>query len=91
MDYILIGIMLFCVVMSLGELATIFPVSGSFASYSEQILPNFFPSTHMLINLTLEHSQAPVLSLLHGVSRWDGTIGCSGLLSCRSNSSPPRL
>ena len=37
-DFILIGLMLFCVVMALGELATVLPVSGSFASYSTRFL-----------------------------------------------------
>ncbi|KDN40886.1 putative amino acid permease [Tilletiaria anomala UBC 951] len=38
LDYILVGIMLFCVVMSLGELASVLPVSGSFATYSTRFL-----------------------------------------------------
>ncbi|MCO5552381.1 hypothetical protein L7F22_005892 [Adiantum nelumboides] len=37
-DFILIGLMLFCVVMALGELASALPVSGSFASYSTRFL-----------------------------------------------------
>jgi amino acid transporter len=37
-DFLLIGAMLFCVVMALGELATVLPVSGSFASYSTRFL-----------------------------------------------------
>lgn len=37
-DFLLIGIMLFCVVMALGELATVLPVSGSFAAYSTRFL-----------------------------------------------------
>lgn len=37
-DFILIGLMLFCVVMALGELATVLPVSGSFASYSTRFI-----------------------------------------------------
>lgn len=37
-DFILIGLMLFCVVMALGELAATLPVSGSFASYSTRFL-----------------------------------------------------
>lgn len=37
-DFLLIGVMLFCVVMSLGELASVLPVSGSFASYSTRFL-----------------------------------------------------
>ncbi len=36
--YGLVGTMLACVVMSLGELATIFPVSGSFASYATRFI-----------------------------------------------------
>ncbi|KAK0522478.1 hypothetical protein OC834_006269 [Tilletia horrida] len=37
-DFLLIGIMLFFVVMALGELATVLPVSGSFASYSTRFI-----------------------------------------------------
>lgn len=37
-DFCLIGLMLFCVVMSIGELASTLPVSGSFASYSTRFL-----------------------------------------------------
>lgn len=37
-DYCLIGSMLYCVVMCLGELAVIFPVSGSFATYSSRFI-----------------------------------------------------
>lgn len=37
-DFILIGIMLYCVVMSLGEMASVLPVSGSFASYSTRFI-----------------------------------------------------
>lgn len=37
-DFILIGIMLYCVVMSLGEMAAVLPVSGSFASYSTRFI-----------------------------------------------------
>lgn len=37
-SFSLIGIMLFCTVQGLGELAVIFPVSGSFSSYSTRFL-----------------------------------------------------
>lgn len=37
-DYCLIGSMLYCVVMCLGELAVIFPVSGSFSTYSTRFI-----------------------------------------------------
>ncbi|CAD6900985.1 unnamed protein product [Tilletia controversa] len=37
-DFLLIGIMLFFVVMALGELATVLPVSGSFAAYSTRFI-----------------------------------------------------
>lgn len=37
-DFLLIGIMLYCVVMSLGEMASCLPVSGSFASYSSRFI-----------------------------------------------------
>ncbi|MCO5598788.1 hypothetical protein L7F22_052887 [Adiantum nelumboides] len=37
-DFILIGIMLYCVVMSLGEMAAVLPISGSFASYSTRFI-----------------------------------------------------
>lgn len=37
-DFLLVGVMLYCVVMSLGELAACLPVSGSFASYSTRFL-----------------------------------------------------
>ncbi|KAK0546266.1 hypothetical protein OC846_005349 [Tilletia horrida] len=37
-DFMLIGIMLFFVVMALGELATVLPVSGSFAAYSTRFI-----------------------------------------------------
>ncbi|PWN35891.1 putative GAP1-amino acid transport protein [Meira miltonrushii] len=37
-DFILVGIMLYCVVMSLGEMAAVLPVSGSFASYSSRFI-----------------------------------------------------
>ncbi|PWN47082.1 amino acid permease [Violaceomyces palustris] len=37
-DFILIGIMLLMVVMALGELASIFPVAGSFAAYSTRFI-----------------------------------------------------
>lgn len=38
LDYCLIGSMLYCVVMCLGELAVIFPVSGSFSTYSTRFV-----------------------------------------------------
>ncbi len=38
LDYALIGLLLFCVVMCLGELASTFPVSGSFAAYSTRFI-----------------------------------------------------
>jgi amino acid transporter len=34
----LIGVMLYCTIQALGELAVAFPVSGSFASYSTRFL-----------------------------------------------------
>lgn len=37
-DFILIGIMLYTVVMALGELATVLPVTGSFAAYSTRFI-----------------------------------------------------
>ncbi|EPQ28828.1 uncharacterized protein PFL1_03631 [Pseudozyma flocculosa PF-1] len=37
-DFILIGFMLLAVVMALGELASIFPVAGSFAAYSTRFI-----------------------------------------------------
>lgn len=37
-DFLLIGLMLYCVVMSLGEMASTLPVSGSFASYSTRFI-----------------------------------------------------
>lgn len=37
-DYCLIGSMLYCVVMCLGELAVMFPVSGSFSTYSTRFV-----------------------------------------------------
>ncbi|KAJ5902298.1 General amino-acid permease GAP2 [Penicillium taxi] len=36
--YILIGIMLYCTVHALGEMAVVFPVSGSFATYSTRFI-----------------------------------------------------
>lgn len=36
--YAFIGIMLYCVVHALGELAVIFPVAGSFAAYSSRFI-----------------------------------------------------
>ncbi|KDN46493.1 hypothetical protein K437DRAFT_223629 [Tilletiaria anomala UBC 951] len=42
LDYTLIGVMLFCVVMSLGELATVFPVSGSFAAYNTRFISSSY-------------------------------------------------
>jgi amino acid transporter len=36
--YGLIGVMLFCTVHALGELAVIFPVAGSFAVYSSRFI-----------------------------------------------------
>ena len=36
--YILIGIMLYCTVQALGEMAVIFPVAGSFAAFSTRFL-----------------------------------------------------
>lgn len=38
LDYCLIGSMLYCVVMCLGELAVVFPVSGSFSTYSTRFI-----------------------------------------------------
>ena len=37
-DYGLIGIMLFCTVHALGELAVLYPVAGSFAAYSSRFI-----------------------------------------------------
>ncbi|KAL9939770.1 hypothetical protein V8E36_001587 [Tilletia maclaganii] len=37
-DFLIIGIMLYFVVMALGELGTVLPVSGSFASYSTRFI-----------------------------------------------------
>ncbi|CAO1626206.1 unnamed protein product [Parajaminaea phylloscopi] len=37
-DYIIIGGLLACTVLALGELATCFPVAGSFASYSQRFI-----------------------------------------------------
>ena len=34
----LIGIMLYCTMQALGELAVVFPVAGSFATYSTRFL-----------------------------------------------------
>jgi amino acid transporter len=34
----LIGVMLFCTVHALGELAVVFPVAGSFAVYSSRFI-----------------------------------------------------
>ena len=36
--YLLAGLSVFCVVMSLGEMATLFPISGSFNAYAERFV-----------------------------------------------------
>jgi amino acid permease len=36
--YSFVGIMLYCTVQALGELAVLFPVAGSFSSYSTRFL-----------------------------------------------------
>ena len=36
--YIIIGIMLYCTVHALGEMAVLFPVAGSFSAYSTRFL-----------------------------------------------------
>lgn len=36
--YGIIGILMFCTVQALGELAVVFPVSGSFSAYSTRFL-----------------------------------------------------
>lgn len=36
--YVLIGIMMFCTVQALGEMAVMFPVAGSFAAYSTRFI-----------------------------------------------------
>lgn len=36
--YIIIGVMVYCMVHALGEMAVVFPVSGSFAHYSTRFL-----------------------------------------------------
>jgi amino acid permease len=36
--YIIAGCAVYCVVMSLGEMATLFPVSGSFNHYAERFV-----------------------------------------------------
>lgn len=38
LDYLLIATMLLCVVLDLGEMGTLFPVSGSFAAYSTRFI-----------------------------------------------------
>lgn len=38
LDYLLIGTMLLCVVMDLGEMGSLFPISGSFATYSTRFV-----------------------------------------------------
>jgi lysine-specific permease len=37
-SYIIAGLSVFCVVMALGEMAALFPISGSFSSYSERFV-----------------------------------------------------
>ena len=37
-SYLIAGIAVFCVVMSLGEMATLFPISGSFNAYAERFV-----------------------------------------------------
>lgn len=36
--YLFIGVMLYCTVQALGELAVVFPVAGSFSAYSTRFL-----------------------------------------------------
>lgn len=36
--YLFIGVMLYCVMQALGELAVVFPVAGSFSAYSTRFL-----------------------------------------------------
>lgn len=36
--YMIIGLMLYCVMQALGELAVVFPIAGSFSAYSTRFL-----------------------------------------------------
>ena len=82
----LIGVMMYCTVQALGEMAVIFPVAGSFAAYSTRCTyPPFHPSrlpalaastdpfANNAIQLTMPQSSTPP-----GASRWAGTTPCNG-------------
>lgn len=43
--YVIAGLSVYCVVMSLGEMATLIPISGSFSSYSQRFLGPVFGFT----------------------------------------------
>ena len=67
LDFGLIGIMLFCTVNALGELATLFPVQGippSLLYFSDREAPS-------------QSSQLDSL-IPHGASQWAGTTQCNG-------------
>ena len=73
-DFGIIGIMLFCVIHALGELAVLFPISGI-------ILVFFF-----LANIQVPSPFTQLdLSIPLGVSPWVGTTPCSGLSFCPSS------
>jgi hypothetical protein len=69
----LIGMMLFCVIHALGELAVMFPISGESTRF---ILINYKALSLFIL---------PVSSTLRGASPWVGTTPCNGWLSCPLN------
>jgi amino acid transporter len=38
LTFAIIGVMIYCVIQALGELAVLFPVAGSFSAYSSRFL-----------------------------------------------------
>lgn len=87
--YLIAGLAVFCVVMSLGEMATLFPVSGSFNEYAERFVDSSLGFTagwtyciQWIVTLPIEVTAAAGLLKFWfpNVDAWYFIIGVSAIL-----------
>lgn len=87
--YLIAGISVFCVVMSLGEMATLIPVSGSFNAYAERFVDPALGFTSgwtywfqwvMTLPIELQACASFLQFWLPGVSIWYWYMGILAIL-----------